>query len=107
MIEDILRKVARWKLAGRHIFNSLSTHDLFRYMHQIYWVSFENYFTPIFNEMNVPEDDRIFFLTTLTDTLIGFTIEWAEKDFNEQFARKNIEKVAEWLTRILTLDPIQ
>ncbi|MDD6459894.1 MAG: TetR/AcrR family transcriptional regulator C-terminal domain-containing protein [Absicoccus porci] len=107
MLEDILQQVEKWKLAGRHIFNSLSTHDLYRYMHEIYWVSFENYFTPIFDEMNVPQDDRIFFLTALTDTMIGFTLEWAEKDFNEQFARTNIQKVAEWLKRILALDPIQ
>lgn len=106
IIDVVLKAVADNKRILIHIFNYIDTRSLCKSVRIIYWHSCEKYFNPLFDSMHVSDEDREFFLTMLTDLMLGFSLEWAEKGFDTAFARKNINRVAYWLDIIWSLSPI-
>lgn len=106
LLDEILIRIGEQKRILMHIFNYIDTRNLCKYVRGVYWDSLEQYLTPVFDSMNVKKEDRDFFLTLLSDSMLGFGLEWAEKGFDETFARKNIDRVAYWLDYILSLNPM-
>lgn len=106
-LEKFLQNVQKQKEAALHVYNSIDLKILLPSLRHVLWQVLENYFTPIFEEKNVSEKDRHFFLTCLTDLMIGFGLEWAQNNFSEEFSDELIDRFLYWLEQINKLGPIR
>ncbi|MBB5182841.1 TetR/AcrR family transcriptional regulator [Catenisphaera adipataccumulans] len=107
LLEMFLGNVQKQKEAALHIYNSIDLKIFIPTLRRVLWEATEKYFTPMFDEKNISEQDRHFFLTCITDLLIGFGLEWAERNFNEDFTKELMDRVIYWLDKIQNLGTSQ
>lgn len=103
-VDELLIKVQKYKTVGLHIFHSVDTKDMVRYIRRMYLGSLKNALDPLFTKLNLAQRDQDFFLHCLCNALVGFSLEWAEHSFDEAFFRKDFVCVSEWLQRLSSLE---
>lgn len=84
-VDELLPKLLQYRNVVLHIFNSVETRDLVRNLREVYYSTLEKSLIPLFEELNLDKKDAAFFLKSLCNALIGFTLEWIDTKLDEAF----------------------
>lgn len=102
-VDELLPQILKYKNVALHIINSVNTRDMVRNLREIYYTTIEKSMTPVAKELQLDPADADFFLKGICNTLIGFTLEWADHSFDETFFRQHFERFSLWVDRVLAI----
>ncbi len=105
-VDELLPKLLQYRNVVLHIFNSVETRDLVRNLREVYHSTLEKSLIPLFEELSLDQKDASFFLKSLCNALIGFTLEWIDTKLDETFFREHLDEFTHWLNMILALRSI-
>ncbi len=100
LINTFVRNVAKQKECAMHIYNSVDIRILAATIHHVIFSALANYFSPTFKKLHVTKSNQEFILTSLTDLIIGVGLEWASKNFDEQFVENYIKTFINYLDTV-------
>lgn len=84
------------KKATLHIFNSIGTKELTKYLKTTFYLAFSEYLTPFFKSYGVKDEDQKFLLTFYSNALVGFSLDWIEKGLEEEYAVVLVDLINKW-----------